>query len=155
MDTTGSITVANDIFFDELLKYLAEGKEVSFRLKGHSMRPFLRQGDDVTLTKAFDRLLKRGQIVLCILDTGEYVLHRIVRISGEYIILAGDGNLVQKEKVRRTEVLAIVVEVRRAARYIQINSGISILMARWWYLARPLRRVVIKLRSLAKTQREK
>ena len=39
----------NRIFFDEVARQLATGREVEIRMKGHSMRPLLRDGRDVAV----------------------------------------------------------------------------------------------------------
>src|SRR5690606_4529737 len=92
------IIVPNKFLFEQVLEYLKQGKQVTIPVKGRSMRPFLKEGDRVSL-KPFDRKdLTKGIIVLAKVDD-QMILHRVVRYNKETIWLAGDGNLVQHELV--------------------------------------------------------
>lgn len=75
-----------------IVKLLDEGHSVTLPLHGYSMRPFLEDGrDKALLVRA--RFLKVGAPVLAEVGHGNYVLHRIVRITGDDVVLRGDGNL--------------------------------------------------------------
>ena len=127
------IVLPNDFFFTEVKKCLQEDKLVEIVVQGNSMRPFLNNGERILLKSIKNRALKTGDIVLAEFDSG-YVLHRIVKKRKEYFVLAGDGNLSQKEQVTGESAIA----------FIPISS-ISRIAGLAWYFLRPLRCVVHKI----------
>ncbi len=75
-----------------IVKLLDEGHTVTLPLHGYSMRPFLEDGrDKALLSKA--RNPKVGDPVLAEVGQGNFVLHRIVKITGDDVVLRGDGNI--------------------------------------------------------------
>lgn len=76
----------------EIIKLLNEGHSVTLLLRGYSMRPFLEdKRDKALLVKATE--IKKGMPVLAETNLGHYVLHRIIEISGNDVVLRGDGNI--------------------------------------------------------------
>lgn len=105
---------ANAEFLPEVVKMLNEGHTVTLRLRGVSMRPFLEDNRDKALiTKA--QMISVGDAVLAEIEPGHYVLHRIVKISGDDITLKGDGNL-GVEHCKRADVKGFVVGFYRKGR---------------------------------------
>ena len=79
-------------YLDMICQLLAEGKrDVPVPVAGSSMVPFLHNGDTVYLN-LLDSPPKKGDVVLYTRPTGQYVLHRIVRVNsdGSFIML-GDA----------------------------------------------------------------
>lgn len=76
----------------EIIKLLNEGHSVTLLLRGYSMRPFLEdKRDKALLVKATE--IKKGMPVLAETNLGHYVLHRVIEISGNDVVLRGDGNI--------------------------------------------------------------
>ncbi|MNJ97037.1 Peptidase S24-like protein [compost metagenome] len=141
--------ISNDDYFAEVQRILLEGKEVRIRVKGNSMRPFIQDGDTVLLRAYSGKLLPLGSNILA-KDKDKFVFHRFVgKKNGQYI-LAGDGNLVLREYIAETDIIAI------AYMHYPKNKELSIAIHRpWarlrglgWYYMRLLRRIVIKFKSL-------
>ncbi len=105
--------LGNDLFFAEIERLLGEGSEVRFRIHGFSMRPLLRNGRDTVV------VAPRGEAPLRVLDIvlfryrGRHVLHRIVRIEGDRLTLAGDGNYRIREQCSAADVAGVVRRVVR------------------------------------------
>ena len=75
--------------------------------KGFSMLPTIRQNRDyVTLIKAFG--LKKGDIVLYKRKSGEFVLHRILKINKSGILLCGDNQSVIESGITENDILFLV-----------------------------------------------
>lgn len=138
----------NDMLFDEISALLAGGKEVSVTVKGHSMMPFLVGGRDrVTLRRCEDGSIRRGCVVLArVSGGGSVVLHRVIRRSGNKLVLQGDGNRVQTETADMADVAGVAVSfVRNGKTYPAqglVWRAYSLFMAAFM----PLRRLLIKLR---------
>lgn len=137
----------------EAIRLVGEGVSVTFPVNGRSMLPFIVGGrDSVILEKPVDLCV--GDVVLAHaipdnvahLENAEkhYVIHRIVAFSGENVVLMGDGNLVQREYCKRSEVYAKVVCV------VQPNGKKSLqgtfaerCAAKIWYILLPFRRYLL------------
>lgn len=143
----GKKVIENDIFFQEVQVFLASGKDVMFHIKGNSMLPFLSHGDKVLLSAITADDLKLGRIVLARSDWG-YVLHRLVWKRGNYVWLAGDNNLVQVEKVERTNILGYVKYAEGVKGKVDVNSNGQVFMGICWFLLRPLRWLIFKIRKI-------
>lgn len=133
----------NVVLLPQVEALLNEGHTVKLQLRGVSMRPFLEDNrDKALLIKACH--LAIGDAVLARLPQGSYVLHRIVKISGDDITLLGDGNLVP-EHCKRQDVIGFVVGFYRKGRgKLDRTNG-----AKWatysviWMLLRPIRRYLL------------
>ena len=120
--------IANDMFFSWVESEIEAGREVRFRLKGHSMFPLLRNGkDDVVLQPCAYDALKVMDVVLFRYG-GKHLLHRIIRIEGDTLYMQGDGVMVSEEKCTASDVVGKVCMVIRP-------SGVEIPTSKWrWRL---------------------
>lgn len=134
-------TIANDELLGEVCTLLAAGKKVKIRAKGTSMEPFIH-GDKDTLLLAPVETLHKGDIVLARISEGRYILHRIIRISGEQIILMGDGNLFKTEECSISDIYGIAVTAIRHGEERSLISFKSRLCAKAWRMLLTIRQVL-------------
>ena len=88
----GTKTVKNEELFADVEQIIGEGGRIRLRVKGYSMRPFLRNGTDcVNLSPIGLHRPERGMVVL-FRYRGRHILHRICRIDAEEAVIEGDGN---------------------------------------------------------------
>lgn len=141
--------ISNDLYFAEVQRMLDEGKEVRIRIKGGSMRPFIQDGDSVLLLAYSGGALLPGSNLLA-KHQGKYVFHRYVGKKNGQIILAGDGNLVLKEYIDPTDIIAVasVHYPQQSAEEINLNYRWARLRGLAWYRIRLLRRIVAKLKRM-------
>ncbi|MGJ1196363.1 hypothetical protein ACR777_09275 [Sphingobacterium spiritivorum] len=146
---TDKYYVENNLFFEQVRRLLDENKEIRIPLKGSSMFPFLQHADHIVLKRATISDLKLGKIVLGIWNE-VYILHRIVGKGKRtnVIKLAGDGNLVQVEKINLSDIVAVVVRAYRADKELNINSGFCLFSGLIWYRLRFMRRVYFKIKRM-------
>lgn len=137
--------IKNDLFFEHLSFFFNQGKKISFTVSGNSMYPFIKNGDRVLLKPIELADIKKGRVVLACAN-GQFLLHRIVSVSGSSVTLAGDGNLIQHETVNFSGIWAVVVEVLNRKQNVQSTSHIFLTLA--WYSIRPIRLLLFKLGSL-------
>lgn len=137
------LIVSNNLLFDEIVRLLEEGRQVSILAKGNSMLPFIRGGrDSVLLEKAPDDL-QQGDIVL-FKTGGRYILHRIFHIDGDNVTLMGDGNLAGREHCRRKDVVGKVVRILPPGRKaIDCNTPFERKKAVLWRILSPVRRYLL------------
>lgn len=116
---------------------LAEGKQVQLTPVGNSMLPFIHgEVDSVVLRRPAS--LRVGDIALALYQ-GRYVLHRVIRVEGDTVVMMGDGIVKETEKVEKSAVLAIVIEIVKAnGRHRKPTRG------RLWRFLLPVRRYLLK-----------
>lgn len=145
------VKINNHSFFDAVKESLAVGNQVKFRVVGNSMRPFLREGDQVVIQEANQHDYQRGAILLAHWKDG-YVLHRLVRYRGDFVWLAGDNNLVQLEQIPVEQIIAVVVCAYRGEKRVLKQSFWVRIVGMLWFHARPLRIVGAKLIRLIRKE---
>ena len=85
-----------------------------------------------------------GDILLCEISPGHFVLHRLVRIDGERLTLMGDGNLRGVERCSRAHVIARAVRIIRPDGSSAVCcSPPELRKARLWRRLLPLRRILL------------
>ena len=144
MAHTNLIELPNELLLKEVRALLAEGRDVTLRVRGVSMRPFLEdRRDRIVLTKPQE--CKVGDAVLAEIAPGRYVYHRIVAIEGDKVTLKGDGNVWGTEECRIENLAASTQMLIRKGRCYSPHGRVwRCYSALWpeWPLAR---RVLLKL----------
>lgn len=109
---TTRVILPNAVLLGEVSRFLADGRSVVIKTKGSSMSPFIRGGrDSVELLKMPSAEV--GDIVLCLIAPGRYVLHRIHAIDGDAVTLKGDGNLDATESCTVSDICGTVTAILR------------------------------------------
>ena len=146
---TASVELPNDKFLKEVRTLIAAGHDVTLRVRGVSMRPFLEdRRDQIVLTQP--GVVKVGDAVLAEISPGKYVYHRIISIEGDKVTLRGDGNVYGTEQCRLADVAAATKElIRKGRSYSAQGKAWRCYSALWpsWSFAR---RVLLKLYRMLK-----
>lgn len=109
-------TIPNEILIPEIAKLIKEGRNVTFLVKGYSMRPFLENARDKVILSPLNCAVKPGDVVLAEVGKQVYVLHRVINCSEEKITLLGDGNVFGTETCRPSDVIGIATGFYRKNR---------------------------------------
>lgn len=121
--------------------FLDSGMDVLLPVKGNSMLPFIRSGKDLALVRK-EKEVREGDVVLALDSTGQYVIHRVVRIEDDgAMTLKGDGNLYGTESCTRKDVLGTVIEVRKPSGKVLFPRHVR----SWQKMPVLLRRVILAL----------
>lgn len=134
-----TITIANDILFGEVTRLVAEGQAVSFRTKGSSMLPFIH-GDRDSVRIEGRNEYHVSEIVLCRLENGNYVLHRIIGIDSERVTLQGDGNIRGTESCPTRNIIGVVTAIITPDGREHVPSS-----GRIWRRLKPVRRYLLAI----------
>lgn len=138
-------TVDTKEYLDVICSLLREGRrEVSVPVAGSSMSPFLHHGDTVYLDPV-EELPKRGDIVLFTRPSGQYILHRVVKVNadGSYIML-GDAQT-QRERIESAaSIHGIVVSALHKGKLLTPKSFRWRIFATVWQWVVPLRPFIMK-----------
>lgn len=141
---TRKMRMANSILIPEIIRMIEEGHSVTLPLRGYSMRPFLEDGRDKALLAKPENQLKEGDVVLAEVAPLHFVLHRIIRISGEDIVLRGDGNIAD-EHCQSENIKAIATAFYRKGRPAadSVDGRKWRIYSWWWMRLYPVRRYLL------------
>ena len=109
---------------------------------GDSMYPLIHPRDLLVIKKP-DLPLKRFDIPLYKRDSGQYVLHRIVKIkNGEYYI-CGDNRAFIERGIFDRHIIGVLTDIVREGRTIPVNSP----EFKSYVKLLPLRRSIIRIKN--------
>ena len=146
------LELRNDIFFAEVERMISEGKSVTIPVKGFSMRPMMRsEKERVILTAHSNNDIKQGAVML-FRYKGQHIMHRIVKIEGQNITFAGDGNYRIREQATKDDIVAQVTTIiRPSGRTISLDSRRwRIYSTLWLALPKIVRRFILGLTNKLK-----
>lgn len=138
--------IPNEVLLPEVARLIEEGHTVTITVRGNSMNPFLvDRRDRVTLGSFNADDLQPGMAVLARDLTGRIIFHRIIRLSGDALILQGDGNLAQTEETNIRLVMGLMTEAIRKGKRYAADSRTWRLYSYWWMKLKPVRRWLLAL----------
>ena len=70
---------------------LTQGKTVIFTVRGDSMAPMLKDGDQVRIVLSNPSKLQPGELVAYVDAGSQIIIHRVVRVEGTTLITKGDN----------------------------------------------------------------
>lgn len=135
--------VANEIIIPEIKAMIDEGRTVTFRVRGRSMRPMIEGDRDSVVLVPCTGEVRKDDIILAEVSPKRYVLHRIVKVEGDALTMRGDGNICGTETFLRTDVIG------RAEAFIRKGKRLEMASCKWrvysWFWTRllPLRRYLL------------
>lgn len=115
-------------------KELFENRILIYKNVGDSMMPLIKQDQDVIIIerpKAWDdiktdnsstKLLKKWDVVLYKRDSGQYVLHRVIKVRKNDYLICGDNRFYKESGITDKHVLGILTSVKKPDMEILIGS---------------------------------
>lgn len=117
---------------------VSEGKDVRLTVTGYSMYPLLRSGmDDIILTKV-DKL-RKYDVVLFERQNGDCIFHRIIKIKGDVLTIAGDNETKKEFPVYKDAVIAGMKAFVRGGKTYSADALWYVVYSRLWLWIFPLR----------------
>ena len=120
---------------------LAKGQSVRLYPKGVSMMPMLRQNIDSVLLSPVKGKLKKYDLPLYRRKSGQYVLHRILKVGDTYTCI-GDNQFTYEKGVKQEQLIAVVTGYYRAEEYRSVTSFRYKFYVRWRHWTRFPRHVL-------------
>ena len=130
------------------------GKEVSMRIAGNSMSPFLIHERDFISFREPDRKLKKGDMVFFQRDNGQFVMHRIWKIKPEGYYIVGDAQQDIEGPVQEAQIFALITKVQRKGRWIGPGDFWWDFFEKIWIRMVPFRRVIVGSYTLIRGKRK-
>ena len=127
---------------------LGREKNLRFKAKGESMRPFIRDGDILEITPVNGEEIRLGDVIFYHVGRRRMVAHRVIKKiteNGKLIFLTrGNSNTGEGEKVYPEQIMGRVKAIERNGRKTRIDYGLNRLMRISYLMISP---------SLVKTRR--
>lgn len=110
------------IDFEMFKQLISTGQEVSIKVSGNSMFPFLIDKTDTVVAVRPDREIKRGDIVFFTRDDSTVVMHRVAEIKDGGFYLRGDAQQKIEGPINNSQIFALVTAVIHKGRYYSEKS---------------------------------
>ena len=121
---------------------------------GDSMMPLIKQGRDLLVIERVTGRLKKYDIPLYKRDTGQYVLHRVVKVLEDGYVILGDNCCSKEFNIKDSQILGVLTSLNRGGKEIDFESFGYKLYVRLRYAHYPVRVIIFKtkrfLRKLIK-----
>ena len=139
------VTVKSNELFPIVREIFDHNGTAKIRVTGMSMLPFLRhERDFVELSATGAKELHKGDIVLVVRDSSEYVLHRVIKISSAGIYINGDSQCWTEGPIRPGQLAAKVISIWRDNRQIKCDNLFWRLLSHVWLLLFPVRPILLR-----------
>lgn len=120
-------------------EYLAQYGELTYRIKGVSMLPMLKQGRDLfTVTAKGPQRCRKYDIVLYRRPPEEYVLHRIIEVREHDYVILGDNCINKEYGIRDEDILGVMTSFVRNEKTILVTDWRYRLYSHFWVVIHPL-----------------
>ena len=120
------------------------GEEACILIAGNSMSPFLVHERDYICFSHPKREVKKGDMVFYERENGQYVMHRIYKVTSEGYYMAGDSQMEIEGPIRREQIFALVTKVRRKGKWLESGDFLWEFFEKVWINIVPARRIVRK-----------
>ena len=138
--------------FEEIIE--RDGKLI-YTNKGDSMMPLIKEGRDLLVIEKTDGRLKRFDVPLYKRDTGQYVLHRIIRVRQSDYVICGDNRVNMEYGITDRHIIGVLTSVIRNGKELSVSSTKYKVYVYLWYLLFPFRFVFVKARNLIRRIKKK
>lgn len=131
-------------------KLMLEGINIPVRIQltGCSMQPLIRPQRDYVTIEPLKRLPVRGDVVFFADDAGRYVVHRVCRLSEEFVFTQGDGCPAQDPPLRYDQIWGLVTKLERGKRVILMDCTRARNFGKFWMAILPFRLLYHHARAL-------
>ena len=126
--------IETKIYLSFLKEMIEQNMDVSIVISGNSMSPFLVNQRDVIYLSKINRKLKKGDLVLYQRLSGQYVVHRIVKVKKSGYYLAGDK-----------QIFGLVTKVKRKGKWIEAGNFWWEFFEHVWIWVLPWRMMILKI----------
>ncbi len=89
---------------------------------GDSMMPYIRQGRDVLVISGVNGRLKKYDVPLYKRDSGQYVLHRILKVRENDYVICGDNRWCKEYGISDSHIVGVLTGVIRNGKEIPVTD---------------------------------
>jgi signal peptidase I len=131
-----------------IIACLDEGKSVTVSVRGNSMRPLLTDRRDAVTFNNPPARLKKGDVPLHVRDNGKYIMHRVIKVTGDTYSLRGDAQEIIEENIRHDQIIALAASFERKGKNVNVSNPLYRLYSFFWTNSRLCRRIGRRLHGV-------
>lgn len=117
---------------------------------GDSMMPLIKQGRDVLVISRAEGRLKRYDVPLYKRDSGQYVLHRILKVRENDYVICGDNRCNIEYGITDKHIIGVLTGIIRNGREISVTDRKYRIYVHLWCDFFHVRAFIIRLRQFMK-----
>ena len=136
----------NKSTFEEVL---AEKGKLIYTNVGDSMYPLIKPRD-LLVIKRPELPLKRLDIPLYKRDSGQYVLHRILKVRKDDYLICGDNRVGTESGITDRHMIGVLTDIIRSGETISVYSAKNRIYAHFCCDFMPLKRVIFRIKQVFK-----
>ena len=133
------------IYLSFLKEMIEQNMDVSIVISGNSMSPFLVNQRDVIYLSKIKKKLKKGDLVLYQRLSGQYVVHRIVKVKKSGYYLAGDNQIAIEGPILDKQIFGLVTKVKRKGKWIEAGNFWWEFFEHVWIWVLPWRMIILNI----------
>jgi signal peptidase I len=135
---------------------LEKNGKLIYTNKGDSMMPLIKQDRDLLVIEPVEGRLKKYDVPLYKRDSGQYVLHRILKVREDDYVICGDNRWVKEYGISDRHIIGVLTAVIRKGREVSVNSWKYRLYVHLWCDLFPVRAFILRaINKLKRMAREK
>lgn len=117
---------------------------------GDSMMPMIRQNRDLLIIEKVNGRLKKYDVPLYKRDSGQYVLHRILKVRQNDYVLCGDNRCHKETGITDRHVIGVLIGIVCDGKTISVRDRKYRLYVHLWCDFFPIRALILKARNFLK-----
>ena len=96
---------------------------IIYGFKGTSMNPLLKSGRDKAYVEKVTKPLKKGDIALYKRESGEYILHRVMKAKKGVYTFCGDNHFILEPNVAGSQILGVCTGYFKGDKFIKFEKS--------------------------------
>lgn len=122
---------------------------------GNSMMPLLREKKDLLIIESPNGRLKKYDVSLYKRDSGQYVLHRILKVREQDYVISGDNRYQKEYGITDRHIIGVLTGIIRDGKTISVTDKKYLFYVHLWCDFFPIRAGVLWCKRLPKRIRRK
>ena len=132
----------NKTTFEKIIE--KDGKLI-YTNRGDSMMPLIKEGRDLLIIEKPVGRLKKYDVPLYKRDSGQYVLHRVLKVRDDDYVICGDNRTNLEYGISDRHIIGVLTSVVRNGKEISVNNWKYKVYVHVWCDLFPLRVFVLKV----------
>lgn len=137
----------NKSSFEEEIK---KSGRIIYTNVGDSMMPYIKQGRDVLVISEVNGRLNKYDVPLYKRDSGQYVLHRILKVRENDYVICGDNRWNKEYGITDRHIIGILTGVIRDGQEIPVTSRKYRIYVHLWCDLFPVRAFILHVCQFVK-----
>lgn len=137
----------NKSSFEEEIK---KSGRIIYTNVGDSMMPYIKQGRDVLVISEVNGRLNKYDVPLYKRDSGQYVLHRILKVRENDYVICGDNRWNKEYGITDRHIIGILTGVIRDGQEIPVTSCKYRIYVHLWCDLFPVRAFILRVCQFVK-----